>query len=274
MATFRLVGSEDFDATAAEFAFFVVGDTIYLNFGLLNADDTRLFESIIAGGRVGFFVSNEEVANARIVANYDADNGVGVESVPSALSVGSDYVIRWTQARPGRSAADTGDSRVPLDVTLIRKIEIDGLEEHNLTFEYHIGPDGRPGVEWGVKWYGSVAALEAGAPELPSNLSPLNVSITPPTLAETEGLHFFHLSFTPQFEGDHYIGTVLDPLPDGQQGEPDMPMLPYLVDADGNWFVDADGFILVSRAESWNYLVDADGYELRDSEGNRLVEVI
>ena len=172
------------------------------------------------------------------------------------------------------SGSTSDGSRVPLDVTLIRKIAIDGLEEHNLTFEYNIGPSGRPGVEWGALWYGSIADLEAGTPELPRDRTPLNVSITPPDLAETEGLHFFHLAFTPQYEGDHYIAFVLDPLPDGQQGEPDMPVFPYLVDMDGNWLVDADGFMLVSRAESWNYLVDADGYELRDSEGNRLVEVI
>lgn len=166
------------------------------------------------------------------------------------------------------------DGIIPLDVTLIRKVRIDGLEEHNLTFEYNIGAGGRPGVEWGAVWFGSISDLEAGTPELPSDRTPLHVSITPPTLAESEGLHFFHLTFTPQFEGDHYIAFVVDPLPDGQRGEPDMPILPYLVDSDGDWLVDADGFILVSVAESWNFLVDADGYSLRDAEGNRLVEVI
>lgn len=167
-----------------------------------------------------------------------------------------------------------GDVSVPLDVTLIRKIQIDGLEEHNLTFEYNIGAGGRPGVEWGVLWYGSIADLEAGTPELPRDRTPLNVSITPPTLSEAEGLHFFHLAFTPQFEGDHFLAFVLDPLPDGQQGEPDMPVFPYLVDSDGDYLVDADGDMLVSAAEQVIFLTDADGYQLRDSEGNRIVEVI
>lgn len=167
-----------------------------------------------------------------------------------------------------------GDTSVPLDVTLIRKVQIDGLEEHNLTFEYNIGAAGRPGVEWGVLWYGSIADLEAGTPELARDRTPLNVSITPPILAESEGLHFFHLVFTPQFEGDHFLAFVLDPLPDGQQGEPDMPILPYLIDADGDWLVDADGNMLVSAAEQVIFLTDADGYQLRDSEGNRIVEVI
>lgn len=175
---------------------------------------------------------------------------------------------------PQQSVDTESNDTTPLDVTLIRKIPIDGLEEHNLTFEYHIGSAGRPGVEWGLKWFGSIAALEAGTPVLPANLTPLNVSITPPTLAEEEGLHFFHLTFTPQFEGDHFLATVLDPLPDGQQGEPDMPVLPYLVDADGDWLMDSDNYMLVSVAEAWRYLVDSDGYQLRDAEGNRLVEVI
>lgn len=167
-----------------------------------------------------------------------------------------------------------GSDSVPLDVTLVRRVQIDGLEEHNLTFEYNIGVGGRPGVEWGALWFGSISDLEAGTPELPRDRTPLNVSITPPDLAETEGLHFFHLSFTPQFEGDHYLAFELDPLPDGQRGEPDMPALPYLVDLDGFWLVDVEGNMLVSAAEEWRYLVDVDGYHLRDIEGNRLVEVI
>lgn len=181
----------------------------------------------------------------------------------------SEFEIVPRQAVDGESTES-----VPLDVTLIRKVEIQGLEEHNLTFEYHIGASGRPGVEWGALWFGSIADLEAGTPELPADRTPLNVTITPPDLAETEGLHFFHLSFTPQFEGDHYLAFALDPLPDGQQGEPDMPTLPYLVDLDGYYLVDVDGNMLVSVAEEWRFLVDIDGYQLRDSEGNRLVEVI
>ena len=272
MATFRLVGSDDLDATQAQFAFAVVDSNTYLKFGLLNADNTDLLESIIAGGYVGFFVSNEEIGNARITADYDATDGVQVNGVPDALRIGSDYVIRWTQARPGRVVLTGDDATTPLDVTLVRKIEIDGLEEHTLVFEYNIGLGGRPGVEWGVKWYGSIADLESGTSELPGDITPTSVSITPPTLAEEEGLHFFHLSFTPRFEGDHYLAFVIDPLPDGQ--EPDMPILPYLVDVDGNWLVDADGYMLVSVSEEWNFLVDVDGYELVDTDGNRLVEVI
>lgn len=272
MATFRLVDSDGLDTTQAQFAFDVIDNNTYLKFGLLNADNTRLLESIIAGGRVGFFASDEEVGNVRIVSDYDADNGVEIDDVPTELEVGSDYVIRWTQARPGRSGEVEGDSSTPLDVTLIRKVEIDGLEEHTLVFEYNIGSSGRPGVEWGVKWYGSIAELESGTSELPRDITPTNVSITPPTLSEEEGLHFFHLSFTPLFEGDHYLAFVIDPLPDGQ--EPDMPILPYLVDVDGDWLVDADGYMLVSVSEEWNFLVDVDGYELVDTDGNRLVEII
>lgn len=188
---------------------------------------------------------------------------------PKKISVAVNVVDPLDPSVPGDGSGET-----PLDVTLIRKVQIDGLEEHNLTFEYNIGSSGRPGVEWGVLWFGSIADLEAGTPTLPADMTPLNVSITPPELSEEVGLHFFHLVFTPQFEGDHYLAFLLDPSTDGTPSEPDMPVLPYLVDADGYHLVDADESILVSPAESWNFLVDADGFELRDSEGNRLVEVI
>ncbi|MYB01989.1 MAG: hypothetical protein F4118_10040 [Acidimicrobiaceae bacterium] len=269
------------DASQKQFTFTQVEGNLYLQFGLLNEEQTRLYVSIIAGGFVGFFRDGKETAYAQIVADYDADNGVQIQSIPN-LRAGFEYQIKWTQARPGAPGADADTdpvdivSDVPLDVTLIRKIQIDGLEEHNLTFEYNIGSSGRPGIEWGVLWYGSIADLEAGTPELPRDRTPLNVSITPPILSEAEGLHFFHLAFTPQFEGEHYLAFVLDPLPDGQRDEPepDMPVFPYLVDASGDWLVDADGNILVSAAEQVIFLTDEDGYELVDADGNRIAEVI
>lgn len=278
---FRLVALSDLDTTQAEFAFEESGGNTYLKLGLLSADNRRHFESVVAGGRVGFFESGIELSdsgapNARILADYDAENGIQVDRVPSALRVGSDYEIKWTQARPGAPAE--GADEVPLDVTLVRKIQIDGLEAHTLVFEYNIGSGGRPGQYWGPLWFGSIADLEAGTPELDSDQTPLNVSITPPELAETEGLHFFHLSFTPQFEGDHYLAFVLDPQDDArpQGGEPERPIVGiYLVDTDDTAIVDADGnFVIQEVDEEWNYLEDADGYQIVDADGFRVVEIV
>jgi len=276
MATFRLVASGSLDTTQAEFVFEVIDGSPHLRFGLLSAENTRFLESVVAGGRVGFFENGREVGNARIIADYDATDGIQIDSMPSALSVGSDYEIRWTQARPGRDGTGDGDAdEVPLDVTLVRKVQIDGLEEHTLTFEYNIGSQGRPGRDWGVKWYGSIADLEAGTPELDEAQTPENVSITPPELSETEGLHFFHLAFTPQFEGDHYVAFVLDPQ---DETEPEAPVRPtdglIVEDVDGYAVRDVDGFYLVQPVEeSWTFLEDVEGYELVDVDGNRLVEV-
>jgi len=170
---------------------------------------------------------------------------------------------------------------VPLDVTYIRKVEIQGITdrngdpiEHDLPFEYNIGGLGRPGIEWGVKWFASIAALTAGTPVLSRDQTPQDVSINPPYLAETEGKHFFHLIFTPRFEGEHYVAFITDPIPDGQQGEPDASIRPYVVDVEGNHLIDADGVMLVSAAEQLSFLTDDDGYGLIDGYGNRLVEVI
>ncbi len=103
MAVFRLVEISDLDTTQAHFAFATVDSEVYLRFGLLNSDDTTLINSLIADGRVGFFESDAERAQVRILARNDVNNGLQVESVPSALSVGSDYEIRFTQSRPGQN---------------------------------------------------------------------------------------------------------------------------------------------------------------------------
>lgn len=274
MATlFRLVASGNLDTTQAQFVFEEIAGKTYLQFGLLTADNRRHFESVISGGRIGFFQSDSEVANARIIADYDAANGVEVDSIPSALRVGSDYQTKWTQARPGRDGTGDGDSETPLDVTLVRKVQIDGLEEHTLVFEYNIGSGGRPGRYWGAKWYGSIADLEAGTPELAATRTPINVSITPAELAETEGLHFFHLSFTPQFEGDHYLAFVLDP--DAESPEPVRPTVgTFIVDGNNDAIVDSSGnFVISTSGEVWNYEVDASGYQEVDGAGNRIVEI-
>ncbi|MXV76540.1 hypothetical protein F4Z99_20005 [Candidatus Poribacteria bacterium] len=181
--------------------------------------------------------------------------------------------VRTVSATPTDPDDSDDTSKVPLDVTLVRKVQIDGLEEHTLTFEYNIGPNGRPGRFWGAKWYGSIADLEAGIPELGPTRTPRNVSIRPAELMPTEGLHFFHLTFTPRFGGDHYLAFVLDP--DAETPDPVRPTVgTFVVDANNDAIVDGSGnFVISTGNEVWNYEVDSNGYNEVDAHGNRIVEI-
>lgn len=88
--------------TDAEFTFETINNDIYLKIGDLNDDDAVLVASIISGGLVGFFQNGERIAIARITADYDETNGIRVESTPEALTLNEEYVLKFTQARPGR----------------------------------------------------------------------------------------------------------------------------------------------------------------------------
>ena len=96
------VNSTDYSDTDAEFTFETVNNDIYLKIGNLNDDDAALIVSIIAGGLVGFFQSSERIAIVRITADYDETDGIRVESIPEDLTLNEEYVIKFTQARPGR----------------------------------------------------------------------------------------------------------------------------------------------------------------------------
>lgn len=274
MATFRLVASGDLDTTQAHFAFQVSDGNTYLQFGLLSADNRRHFASVVAGGRVGFFesgreLSDSEAPNARILADYDATNGVAVDDIPAALEIGSDYEIKWTQARPG--APSEGSDSVPLDVTLLEGVPIERLVETTLMYTYQIGENAPSGRQWVVKWYASVSAYEAGTPEMPVADAPLNVSIHPRVLSDRIGEHIFFLTFTPRRSGAHYIGFDVS----AEASDPARPSEGViLLDAEGFALVDSVGFYLTQEVEEqWTFLVDADGDQLVDADGNRLVEV-
>ncbi len=96
------VNSTDYSDTDTEFTFETVDNNIYLKIGDLNDNDAALIVSIIAGGIVGFFQNGERIAITPITADYDATNGIRVESTPEDLTLNEEYVIKFTQARPGR----------------------------------------------------------------------------------------------------------------------------------------------------------------------------
>ncbi len=96
------VNSTDYSDTDAEFTFETIDNNIYLKIGNPNDDDAALIVSIIAGGLVGFFQNSERIAIARITADYDETDGIRVESIPEDLVLNEEYVVKFTQARPGR----------------------------------------------------------------------------------------------------------------------------------------------------------------------------
>ena len=93
----------DFDAQQAHFTIETVDDSqYYLRIGALNSEDQRLIESLIDDGFVGFFQDDELMAIAGIVATYDAVNDrIEIDSDLPELKLEDEYIIRFTQARPG-----------------------------------------------------------------------------------------------------------------------------------------------------------------------------
>ena len=93
----------DFDAQQAHFTIETVNDSQhYLRIGALNSEDRRLIESLIDDGFVGFFQDDELIAIAGIVATYDAVNDrIEIDSDLPELKLEDEYIIRFTQARPG-----------------------------------------------------------------------------------------------------------------------------------------------------------------------------
>ena len=93
----------DFDEQQAHFTIETVDDSqYYLRIGALNSEDQRLIESLIDDGFVGFFQDDELMAIAGIVATYDTVNDrIEIDSDLPELKLEDEYIIRFTQARPG-----------------------------------------------------------------------------------------------------------------------------------------------------------------------------
>lgn len=238
MATFRLVASGDLDTTQSEFAFVVSGGHTYLKFGLLDVDNRQHFESVISGGRVGFFasgsdLSDSEAPNARILADYDAENGVEVDRVPSALEVGSDYEIKWTQARPGKDVTTVIQGRI----WFFPDYETDIGVRTTVPFGYTIIEETYAGFE--AVFFPNITAFNEKRPLTVDDLSyPEEVRFDPNVPETAPGDYVGYLSFIPRTEGE----LVLDIL---FSGDPTYIPEIYLIDADGDLLIDANGDLLV-----------------------------
>lgn len=102
MATRTYIGVIDFDAQQAHFTIEGVDNQYYVRIGALNSEDQRLIESLIDDGFVGFFQDEERIAIAGIASTYDAENDrIEIDRELPELQIADEYVIRFTQARPG-----------------------------------------------------------------------------------------------------------------------------------------------------------------------------
>ena len=267
MATFRLVDPADLDATQAQFAFEVSGENTYLKFGLLNDDDTDLFESIIAGGYVGFFSSGEEIGKARITLDYDAENGVGVAGIPPLLEVGSAYVIRWTQARPGRASEAIRVNVLGGEQGVVRFSVPANLElgvEARMHFDYKVIDASYESFL--LRFYPSANDYDTRRPiPVGDEKYPENIRIVPENPFTTPGDYIHELYFTPTYVGDIFISLDLI-----EREASDIDLF-RLIDIDGNRLIDIDGNILVGQASPMFQLSDIDGNVLVDIDGNKLI---
>ena len=111
------VSFSDFADADNEFAFEGATDAIVLHIGNLNDADTVLVSSLLSGNFVGFFQDDTEVSFVEITESYETHGAIHVEAIPDDLTIGEDYNIRFTQARPG--TALTGAQIVALLTALM-----------------------------------------------------------------------------------------------------------------------------------------------------------
>lgn len=102
MATRTYKNSSDFDVAQAHFTIEAVDDRYYLKIGALSSADQQLVESLIPDGYVGFFQDDARISIAEIISTYDSETArIEIKDLTTELTVEAEYVIRFTQARPG-----------------------------------------------------------------------------------------------------------------------------------------------------------------------------
>ena len=147
----------DFDEQQAHFTIETVDDSqYYLRIGALNSEDQRLIESLIDDGFVGFFQDDELMAIAGIVATYDAVNDrIEIDSDLPGLKLEGEYIIRFTQARPGEDGeggigADGEHAEIEIediDTGIRVRGKSGGEPDFGPWFEIRDGIDGQGGTD-------------------------------------------------------------------------------------------------------------------------------
>ena len=158
MATRIYTDATDFDAQQGHFTIEGVDNQYYLRIGALNSEDRRLIASLIEDGFVGFFQDEVRIAIAGIASTYDATNDrIEIDRDPE-LQIEDEYVIRFTQARPGEDGE--GGIGTPGEDGEHAEIEVEdtdtgirvrgksgGEPDFGSWFHVRDGMDGEPGQE-------------------------------------------------------------------------------------------------------------------------------
>lgn len=259
MASYRYVNTVNPNVNT--FAFVQVDATTFFRFGRLDANDRRFYESVIAGGFIGFFQNGVEVAFVEITGRFEV-NGIPVASVPT-LDLDSDYTVKFTQARPGESAEATalteqGIIRFSVAANVQQNVSAQITLDYRVVDAFYTGFD--------VQFYASANDYDTRRP-IPTDdpKHPRNVRILPETPFAAPGHYVHELHFTPTQTGDLF---ALVTLIEGVESDRD---LFQLVDIDGNRLVDIDGNVLVGEASPTYSLIDIDGNSLVDVDGNSLI---
>ena len=103
MANRQYVTQDIFDINQSQFIIQTIDGKPFLKLGGLDSDGQRLLDSLIATGYVGFFRDRERVDFVNILSTY-GENGVELERLPQ-LTIG-EYIIRFSQAQPGKDGKD------------------------------------------------------------------------------------------------------------------------------------------------------------------------
>ena len=129
--------SELTTGSTQKFTFVTSGSDHFLRFGNLTDANQSLIESLLAGGRVGIFDGTDEIAIAEIEVMFDATNGleVMVDSAPT-LDPTVFYRLRFTQARPGTDADNSGKADTDL-----QNIDDDLTESEKETVHDRLGTE-------------------------------------------------------------------------------------------------------------------------------------
>lgn len=271
MATFEYVGR--LDTTQAQFSIEQFGGNSYLQFGRLQADNRRLLESIIAGGYVGFFQDGQEIAHALIMDRYSS-NGIQIEALPSALSHGQFYEIRWTQARPGEPGEAT---TVSVDQGIVRfstGVRTDVNEPTQFNFDYRVVDERY--VAFQPRFYASPSDFDTDRP-IPEDdpRYPQDIEIIPPLPFVSPGFYVHDIRLTPTYAGDLLVDIEL--LTEAEAPlDPVRPTVGLLeVDRNGAAETDIHGnFVIENSNTVYTYETDIHGNFEVDRFGNRVLEIV
>ncbi len=255
---FRYV--ETLNRNDKQFVFAEVGNSVYLQFGQLGADSSRLNESILEGSYIGFFQGTERIRDLLVTGDWDI-NGIPVEEVPSELVLGETYRVKSSQARPGTDAVvrETETTVTVIEdegvVRITDSFDIEAGIKATFPFDYRVVNKRYTGFQ--PRFYPGVQEFDENEPlSEDDDRYPDEIAFDPAVPFQREGLFVHYISFIPQVSGTLLFDIEL--LAEEMEGF-------RLTDINGNRLVDVNGNVLVGQV--------APMFQVTDINGNRLVDV-